>query len=83
MIGAVIAVVATIVKAALTGIGLATGFAIIGGIPGTVYRVSAAKEEGRSLWRAMLPPWVFTYNAVGTPTEEPDEQQFSAAVQPT
>ena len=83
MLGAVIAVVATIVKAALTGIGLATGFAIVGGVPGVFYKIVEFKEKGIPAWRAIVPPWMFAPSGVETHTESFDEQQFNAAGQPS
>ena len=60
MLAMIMLVVGTIGKAMLTGIGLATGFAVIAGVPSTTQKWAEARIEGheRPTWRHVAPQWL-------------------------
>ncbi len=81
MISVAIAFGIIAIKAMVTGLGLATGFAIISGVPGMVHRIADARIDGRSVLRQIPPPWFFELFGFGiSSTEEQDESVLNPQV---
>lgn len=82
----IIAIIVIAAKAMVTGLGLATGFAMVSGIPNVVNRVVEGRMDGKTFWQSAPPDWMIhlingNVARITSPVEEPpvDHQQMAVS----